>query len=175
MFHQIQKPQQQLDEIYFSDNFQQKLIHNKRLFIEGKGKGKWEEGLASDSESIVRILRGWVCNWWLVLTLCRSRLTGARRTHRPRTTSRSSRRRLLRLRRTVPESLLRRRPPLLDRMSRTWSSVTKVRASAATGAGSGRGAPAGPGRRRTGTAVSRAVPGAASRPGRPGTTRRWRG
>lgn len=38
-------PHDQLDEIYFSDNFQQKLIHNRRLFIEGKGKGKWESAI----------------------------------------------------------------------------------------------------------------------------------
>lgn len=38
-------PSEQLHEIYYSDSFQQKLINNKKLFIEGKGKGKWEEAV----------------------------------------------------------------------------------------------------------------------------------
>lgn len=38
-------PLAQLHEIYYSENFQQKLIDNKRLFIEGKGRGKWEEAI----------------------------------------------------------------------------------------------------------------------------------
>lgn len=69
-------------------------LKQQQLKNQKEGKGKWEEGLASDSESIVRVLRSFMSR--CVLTLCRSRLTGARPTLRPRTTSRSSRRRLLR-------------------------------------------------------------------------------
>jgi hypothetical protein len=34
-----------LHQIYYSDHFQQKLVHNKKLFVEGKGKIKWEEAI----------------------------------------------------------------------------------------------------------------------------------
>lgn len=41
----VNMPLEQLHEIYYSESFQQKLIDNKRLFIEGKGKEKWEEAI----------------------------------------------------------------------------------------------------------------------------------
>jgi hypothetical protein len=34
-------------------------LKQKQLKNQKEGKGKWEEGLASDSESIVRIPSGW--------------------------------------------------------------------------------------------------------------------
>lgn len=76
-------------------------LKQQQLKNQKEGKGKWEEGLASDSESIVRI------PWTSIgvstpanLPTHRSRPTEARPTPRPRKTSRSSRRRLLRSRRS---------------------------------------------------------------------------
>lgn len=34
-----------LNEIYYSDHFQEKLIHNKNLFVLNKGKSKWESAI----------------------------------------------------------------------------------------------------------------------------------
>jgi hypothetical protein len=38
-------PTEELHEIYYSENFQKKLINNKKIFIEGKGRSKWEEAI----------------------------------------------------------------------------------------------------------------------------------
>ena len=38
-------PTEELHDIYYSDQFQKKLIHNKDNFIKGKGKVKWEEAI----------------------------------------------------------------------------------------------------------------------------------
>jgi hypothetical protein len=38
-------PIARLHEIYYSETFQAKLVHNKKLFIEKKGKSKWEEAI----------------------------------------------------------------------------------------------------------------------------------
>lgn len=43
--HISNMPMTELHEIYYSEHFQKKLIDNKRLFVEGKGKGKWEEAI----------------------------------------------------------------------------------------------------------------------------------
>jgi hypothetical protein len=36
---------EQLHAIYYADDFQKKLVHNKTLFVEGKGRSKWEEAI----------------------------------------------------------------------------------------------------------------------------------
>ena len=43
--HVSNMPVNQLHDIYYSDSFQAKLVHNKKLFIEQKGKTKWEEAI----------------------------------------------------------------------------------------------------------------------------------
>ena len=35
----------QLHKIYYSASFQEKLVHNKKIFVEKKGKHKWEEAI----------------------------------------------------------------------------------------------------------------------------------
>jgi hypothetical protein len=35
----------QLHKIYYSASFQEKLVHNKKIFVEKKGKNKWEEAI----------------------------------------------------------------------------------------------------------------------------------
>jgi len=36
---------EQLHSIYYAEDFQKKLMHNKKLFVEGKGRSKWEEAI----------------------------------------------------------------------------------------------------------------------------------
>jgi hypothetical protein len=38
-------PVEELHSIYYSDSFQKKLVHNKNLFVTGKGKQKWEDAI----------------------------------------------------------------------------------------------------------------------------------
>lgn len=39
----VNMSEDKLQKIYFDNEFQKKLIHNKKLFVEGKGRRKWEE------------------------------------------------------------------------------------------------------------------------------------
>lgn len=71
-------------------------LKQEQLKKQKDGKGHWEEGLASDSESIVRIPKKYQQN--KTNNFHRSRPIGAKPTRRPRTRSKSSRRRPLRLR-----------------------------------------------------------------------------
>jgi hypothetical protein len=42
----VNMPVDELHRIYYSDNFQKKLIKNKEIFIKNKGRKKWEEAIA---------------------------------------------------------------------------------------------------------------------------------
>jgi hypothetical protein len=38
-------PYEQLNEIYYDTSFQNKLIHNRQLFLKQRGSKKWEEAI----------------------------------------------------------------------------------------------------------------------------------